>query len=108
MKKVSRMLAAGFIATATALISIGASAAEAPAKPQAQKDQAGIIILDGKTPPTATGNVGIGIGAGGCAACGKTEISTAAKAKLTSGVPQQGTGIGAGGCAACDKLPAAK
>ena len=95
------------ISAATAMIAClpTAPAWSAEALPGAKKDQAGIIILDGRAPPTQSpaGNVATGIGAGGCAACDQAEkVQKAAKEKasLKTTVPKN-TGISPGDCTNC-------
>jgi hypothetical protein len=90
---------------AGALVALPAAAAEpaapaakpAAAKPTGKAESAGIIVLDGKAPPTQPGkptqgaDAATGIGLGGCAACDKTtpanakKPATAAKDKTAAG-----------------------
>ena len=99
------------VASATALGWLIAAApawsADSIALPTAKREQAGIIILDGKSPPARSpaGNVATGIGAGGCAACDKQGVKSQPDAKPMEQVDSRSTGIGAGGCAACEPAP---
>lgn len=57
-----------------------------PAKPGSGAGNAGIIVLDGKTPPGDKGaKVSTGIGLGGCAACDKPGASEEKTAKIKNG-----------------------
>ena len=60
------------------------------AKPGGDKDSAGIIILDGKTPPgaDAAGKVSTGIGLGGCAACDKPKLDAKVRGPLKTAAPK--------------------
>jgi hypothetical protein len=59
------------LGAAVLTLSLQSIAAE-PAKPVSGAGNAGIIVLDGKTPPGENGaKVSTGIGLGGCAACDK-------------------------------------
>lgn len=66
-----------------------AKSAKAAAKPGDKGAAAGIIVLDGKAPPAAgvKGQAATGIGAGGCAACDKTEPATKPAAKAAQAAP---------------------
>ena len=94
------------VAFAAGLIVAAAQAAEPlvkPATPGSDKSNAGIIILDGKTPPGANagGKVATGIGLGGCAACDKPELDAKTKASAskaaTAKLPAKAD------CPGCDK-----
>jgi hypothetical protein len=76
-QKISSNLAFGFATLSFALMSFAAE----PAKPGSGAGNAGIIVLDGKTPPGEKGaKVSTGIGLGGCAACDKPVSSADEKA----------------------------
>ena len=67
-----------------------------PAKPGSGAGNAGIIVLDGKTPPGSKGaKVSTGIGLGGCAACDQPGAATkegeAAKVKNAGKASATGT-----------------
>lgn len=73
------LLAASLLALPAAAAEPAANAAKpAAAKPAGKAEAAGIIVLDGKAPPTQPSKptqgaeAATGIGLGGCAACDKT------------------------------------
>ena len=75
------------IAAVSLLFAFHTFAAE-PAKPGNGAGNAGIIVLDGKTPPGDKGaKVSTGIGLGGCAACDKPGASASEEktAKIKNG-----------------------
>lgn len=104
-RRSARAPARWLLLAAAALVALPAAAAEpaataakpAAAKPAGKAEAAGIIVLDGKAPPTQPSKptqgaeAATGIGLGGCAACDKTtpagqkKPAAAAKDKTATG-----------------------